>query len=99
MIITLIRTLRGWLKVSFCFPWTRLYQIEQSYLCYFIFFSVFLFPPCCCDVVQLFMVLYFQGGKIRAKLGMELSGAEGVVLEEGSAGDGGKAAAQNGMRK
>lgn len=45
------------------------------------------------------MVLYFQGGKIRAKLGMELSGAEGVVLEEGSAGDGGKAAAQNGMRK
>ncbi|PON77534.1 Exostosin-like [Parasponia andersonii] len=39
------------------------------------------------------------GGKIRAKLVAELSGAEGVVMEEGSAGEGGKLAAQNGMRK
>lgn len=39
------------------------------------------------------------GGKIRAKLVTELSGAEGVVIEEGTAGEGGKAAAQNGMQK
>lgn len=39
------------------------------------------------------------GGKIRAKLVAELSGAEGVVIEEGSAGDAGKAAAQSGMRR
>ncbi|EEF42357.1 probable arabinosyltransferase ARAD1 [Ricinus communis] len=39
------------------------------------------------------------GGKIRAKLVAELSGAEGVVVEEGTAGEGGKAAAQTGMRK
>ncbi|XP_030501982.2 probable arabinosyltransferase ARAD1 [Cannabis sativa] len=39
------------------------------------------------------------GGKIRAKLVSELSGAEGVVIEEGTAGEGGKLAAQNGMRK
>ncbi|XP_065853525.1 probable arabinosyltransferase ARAD1 [Euphorbia lathyris] len=38
------------------------------------------------------------GGKIRAKLVAELSGADGVVIEEGTAGEGGKAAAQNGMR-
>ncbi|XP_062147261.1 probable arabinosyltransferase ARAD1 [Alnus glutinosa] len=39
------------------------------------------------------------GGKIRAKLVAELNGAEGVVIEEGAAGEEGKAAAQNGMRK
>ncbi|KDP21764.1 hypothetical protein JCGZ_00551 [Jatropha curcas] len=39
------------------------------------------------------------GGKIRAKLVAELSGADGVVIEEGSAGEEGKAAAQFGMRK
>uniref|UniRef100_A0A1D1XPK1 Putative glucuronoxylan glucuronosyltransferase F8H n=1 Tax=Anthurium amnicola TaxID=1678845 RepID=A0A1D1XPK1_9ARAE len=39
------------------------------------------------------------GGKIRSKLVMELHGAEGVVIEEGSAGEAGRAAAQNGMRK
>ncbi|XP_057970709.1 probable arabinosyltransferase ARAD1 isoform X2 [Malania oleifera] len=39
------------------------------------------------------------GGKIRAKLVAELSGAEDVVIEEGTAGEGGKEAAQNGMRK
>ncbi|GAV65121.1 Exostosin domain-containing protein [Cephalotus follicularis] len=39
------------------------------------------------------------GGKIRAKLVAELSGTEGVVIEEGTAGEGGKAAAQNGMRR
>ncbi|XP_050221997.1 probable arabinosyltransferase ARAD1 [Mercurialis annua] len=39
------------------------------------------------------------GGKIRAKLVAELSGADGVVVEEGTAGEGGKAAAQIGMRK
>lgn len=39
------------------------------------------------------------GGKIRAKLVSELSGAEGVIIEEGAAGEEGKAAAQNGMRK
>jgi hypothetical protein len=39
------------------------------------------------------------GGKIRANLVTELSGVEGVVIEEGTAGDGGKAAAQNGMRR
>lgn len=39
------------------------------------------------------------GGKIRAKLVAELSSAEGVVIEEGTAGEVGKAAAQNGMRR
>ncbi|XP_077241532.1 exostosin family protein isoform X2 [Tasmannia lanceolata] len=39
------------------------------------------------------------GGKIRSKLVSELHDAEGVVIEEGSAGDAGKEAAQNGMRK
>lgn len=39
------------------------------------------------------------GGKIRAKLVAELGGAEGVVMEEGTAGEGGKAAAQDGMRR
>uniref|UniRef100_A0A9I9CIH4 Exostosin GT47 domain-containing protein n=2 Tax=Cucumis melo TaxID=3656 RepID=A0A9I9CIH4_CUCME len=39
------------------------------------------------------------GGKIRAKLGGELSGADDVLIEEGTAGEGGKAAAQTGMRK
>ncbi|XP_030463465.1 probable arabinosyltransferase ARAD1 isoform X1 [Syzygium oleosum] len=39
------------------------------------------------------------GGKIRAKLVAELSSAEGVVIEEGTAGDAGKAAAQSGMRR
>ncbi|KAM7463562.1 hypothetical protein LguiA_031683 [Lonicera macranthoides] len=51
-------------------------------------------------------LLYFRGrlkrnagGKIRAKLVAELSGVEDVVIEEGSAGEEGKVAAQNGMRK
>ncbi|KAK7264003.1 hypothetical protein RJT34_31604 [Clitoria ternatea] len=39
------------------------------------------------------------GGKIRSKLGAELSGADGVVIVEGTAGEGGKEAAQIGMRK
>ncbi|KAF5960309.1 hypothetical protein HYC85_001518 [Camellia sinensis] len=39
------------------------------------------------------------GGKIRAKLVAELSGVEGVVIEEGTSGEAGKRAAQNGMRK
>ncbi|KAJ4721043.1 Exostosin family protein [Melia azedarach] len=39
------------------------------------------------------------GGKIRAKLVAELSGAEDVVIEEGTTGEGGRAAAQNGMRR
>ncbi|XP_044483584.1 probable arabinosyltransferase ARAD1 [Mangifera indica] len=39
------------------------------------------------------------GGKIRAKLVAELTGADGVAIEEGTAGEGGKAAAQNGMRR
>ncbi|GMH09112.1 hypothetical protein Nepgr_010952 [Nepenthes gracilis] len=39
------------------------------------------------------------GGKIRSKLIALLVGAEGVVIEEGTAGEAGKAAAQNGMRK
>ncbi|XP_074320443.1 putative arabinosyltransferase ARAD1 [Silene latifolia] len=39
------------------------------------------------------------GGKIRSKLVAELSGADDVVMEEGTAGEAGKAAAQNGMRK
>ncbi|KAI4388034.1 hypothetical protein MLD38_000410 [Melastoma candidum] len=38
------------------------------------------------------------GGKIRAKLVTELTEAKGVVIEEGTAGDSGKAAAQKGMR-
>ncbi|XP_019422356.1 PREDICTED: probable arabinosyltransferase ARAD1 [Lupinus angustifolius] len=38
------------------------------------------------------------GGKIRSKLVAELSGADGVMIEEGTAGEGGKAAAQSGMR-
>lgn len=45
------------------------------------------------------MLFSFQGGKIRAKLVAELSGTEGVVIDEGSAGEAGKVAAQNGMRK
>ncbi|XAR71530.1 Xylogalacturonan beta-1,3-xylosyltransferase [Bertholletia excelsa] len=51
-------------------------------------------------------LLYFRGrlkrnagGKIRAKLMAELSGAVGVVIEEGTAGESGKKVAQNGMRK
>ncbi|KAG8055031.1 hypothetical protein GUJ93_ZPchr0001g30206 [Zizania palustris] len=39
------------------------------------------------------------GGKIRSKLVTELKDAEGIVIEEGTAGAKGKAAAQNGMRK
>ncbi|KAJ0013777.1 hypothetical protein Pint_21061 [Pistacia integerrima] len=39
------------------------------------------------------------GGKIRAKLVAELTGADHVDIEEGTAGEGGKAAAQNGMRR
>ncbi|KAL5994831.1 hypothetical protein ACLOJK_024888 [Asimina triloba] len=39
------------------------------------------------------------GGKIRSKLGAELQGAKGVVVEEGTAGEGGREAAQNGMRR
>ncbi|KAI4320652.1 hypothetical protein MLD38_034108 [Melastoma candidum] len=38
------------------------------------------------------------GGKIRAKLVTELTEAKDVVIEEGTTGDSGKAAAQNGMR-
>ncbi|XP_027355989.1 probable arabinosyltransferase ARAD1 isoform X1 [Abrus precatorius] len=39
------------------------------------------------------------GGKIRSKLVAELSGADSVIIEEGTAGEGGKEAAQRGMRK
>ncbi|KAK6926168.1 Exostosin, GT47 domain [Dillenia turbinata] len=39
------------------------------------------------------------GGKIRAKLVTELSGAKDVVIEEGTAREGGKEAAQRGMRR
>ncbi|CAL9230584.1 unnamed protein product [Arabidopsis halleri] len=39
------------------------------------------------------------GGKIRAKLGAELSGVKGVIISEGTAGEGGKLAAQGGMRR
>ncbi|KAM2731046.1 hypothetical protein EV1_002222 [Malus domestica] len=39
------------------------------------------------------------GGKIRSQLVAELNGADGVAIEEGTAGETGKAAAQNGMRK
>lgn len=39
------------------------------------------------------------GGKIRANLVAELQGKDGVVIEEGTVGEGGKAAAQNGMRR
>ncbi|MQM16657.1 hypothetical protein Taro_049615 [Colocasia esculenta] len=39
------------------------------------------------------------GGKIRSKLGSELHGVDGVIIEEGSTGEAGKIAAQNGMRK
>ncbi|KAK0593138.1 hypothetical protein LWI29_031671 [Acer saccharum] len=52
------------------------------------------------------ILLYFRGrlkrnagGKIRAKLVAELSSTEGVVIEEGTAGESGKAAAQDGMRR
>ncbi|XP_074349418.1 putative arabinosyltransferase ARAD1 [Apium graveolens] len=38
------------------------------------------------------------GGKIRAKLVTELNRAEDVVIEEGTAGEAGKAASQHGMR-
>ncbi|KAG5006313.1 hypothetical protein JHK82_024276 [Glycine max] len=40
-----------------------------------------------------------EGGKIRFKLGAELSGVDGVVIEEGTTGDGGKDVAQKGMCK
>ncbi|KAF3564315.1 hypothetical protein DY000_02018802, partial [Brassica cretica] len=40
-----------------------------------------------------------QGGKIRAKLGTELSGVKDVIMTEGTAGEGGKLAAQAGMRR
>ncbi|MBA0735170.1 hypothetical protein Gogos_019039 [Gossypium gossypioides] len=39
------------------------------------------------------------GGKIRSKLVTELAGAKDVVIEEGTSGDQGKAAAQKGMRR
>ncbi|KAK6936535.1 Exostosin, GT47 domain [Dillenia turbinata] len=39
------------------------------------------------------------GGKIRAKLVTELGGAKEVIIEEGTAGEGGKEAAQRGMRR
>ncbi|KAJ0243677.1 Exostosin domain-containing protein [Hirschfeldia incana] len=39
------------------------------------------------------------GGKIRAKLGAELSGVKDVIITEGTAGEGGKLAAQDGMRR
>lgn len=39
------------------------------------------------------------GGKIRAKLMAELTRSENIVIEEGTAGEGGKAAAQKGMRR
>ncbi|KAF7836567.1 putative arabinosyltransferase ARAD1 [Senna tora] len=39
------------------------------------------------------------GGKIRSKLVGELTGVDDVIIEEGTAGEGGKAAAQSGMRK
>ncbi|KAK9732448.1 hypothetical protein RND81_04G001100 [Saponaria officinalis] len=39
------------------------------------------------------------GGRIRSKLVAELSGADDVVIEEGTAGKAGEAAAQDGMRK
>ncbi|KAF8097904.1 hypothetical protein N665_0279s0034 [Sinapis alba] len=39
------------------------------------------------------------GGKIRAKLGAELSGVKDVSITEGTAGEGGKLAAQGGMRR
>jgi hypothetical protein len=41
----------------------------------------------------------FQGGNIRSKLVDQLSGVDGVVIEEGTSGEGGKEVAQNGMRK
>ena len=46
-----------------------------------------------------FVVFLFQGGKIRAKLVAELTGAKDIIIEEGTAGEGGKAAAQKGMRR
>ncbi|KAG8497220.1 hypothetical protein CXB51_008450 [Gossypium anomalum] len=42
---------------------------------------------------------FFRGGKIRSKLVTELAGAKDVVIEEGTSGDQGKAAAQKGMRR
>ncbi|VVA96283.1 unnamed protein product [Arabis nemorensis] len=39
------------------------------------------------------------GGKVRAKLGSELSSVKDVSITEGTAGDEGKLAAQNGMRR
>ena len=40
-----------------------------------------------------------QGGKIRSKLMNILKSESNVILEEGSAGDIGRAAAQHGMRR
>jgi len=50
-------------------------------------------------LVVLFVSFLFQGGKIRSKLVDQLRGADGVSIEEGTSGEGGKEAAQNGMRK
>lgn len=49
--------------------------------------------------MYLMLLSFLQGGKIRSQLVSELSGANDVVIEEGTAGEAGKAAAQNGMRK
>jgi hypothetical protein len=73
------------------FPFT----CTNYYSCLPCSFSVYLI----CFKAMLLILLYFQGGKIRAKLVAELNGAEGVVIEEGAAGEEGKAAAENGMRK
>lgn len=62
----------------------------------------FFLSPACSNFLNLvasFVIFPFQGGKIRSKLGAELSGADGVIMEEGTAGEGGKEAAQHGMRK
>ncbi|XP_059304358.1 probable arabinosyltransferase ARAD1 [Lycium ferocissimum] len=60
----------------------------------------------CLSVSKRTTLLFFRGrlkrnagGKIRAKLVEQLRGADGVSIEEGTAGEGGKAAAQSGMRK
>lgn len=65
---------------------------HSQFFCSLSWLHVFIF------LVALFVIL-FQGGKIRSKLVDELRGADGVSIEEGTAGEGGKEAAQIGMRK
>ncbi|KAG5523541.1 hypothetical protein RHGRI_035373 [Rhododendron griersonianum] len=76
------------------------YQLVDGGLSASGLFSLFLFVSNLSDFsLERAKPSYIFGGKIRSKLGPELSGTEGVQIEEGTAGEAGKEAAQDGMRK